>query len=122
MKLKLPERRRFVRLDVPIEVFFYRNGAKNKLLTKNISPVGFMVETPEVFEVGESLECELKVSQEAVPVKLRGKIIWQNRRSLEDGAPYDVGIDILKIEDDGKNEFLRYLCDLLYGSEYRERT
>jgi hypothetical protein len=122
MKLKLPERRRFVRLDVPLMVTFSRGDHEEKIATKNISPVGFMVETPEGFDQEKTLSFSLMIEPDGDPVKVQGKVIWQNKINLEDGAPFDVGIDIVDVDDKGKNKFLRYLCDLLYGSQYKERT
>lgn len=122
MKLKLPERRRFVRLEVPIGVTFSRGAREEKLVTKNISPTGFLVESTEPFKTEEILPFALKIDPASYTVNLKGKVIWQNKISLADGAPFDVGIEIVNIDDSGKNEFLKYLCDLLYGSEYKERT
>jgi len=122
MKLKLPERRRFVRLEVPIEMIFSRDDQEETLVTKNISPVGFMIETKEEFDKEKLLSFVFKVDPTGDSVIVKGKVIWQSKTSLEDGAPFDVGIDIVDINDEGKNGFLKYLCDLLYGSEYKERT
>lgn len=122
MKLKLPERRRFVRLEDPIEITFSRGDREEKLTTKNISPVGFMIETTESFDKEKPFSCEFNIASDKDPVIVKGKIIWQNKVSLADGAPFEVGIDIVDIDDAGKNTFLKYLCDLLYGSRYKERT
>ena len=122
MKLKLPERRRFVRLEAPLDIKVFRAGKTEKLTTKNISPMGFMVETGESFDKDQELTFELKVAEGAVPVGIKGRVIWQNKTSLADGAPYNVGVDIVEVDNPGKNDFLKYLCDLLYGSEYKERT
>ena len=122
MKLKLPERRRFVRLDVPLEVTFFRGGREEKLTTKNISPMGFMIETGQSLDENTLFPFTFRIGPENTPIGIKGRVIWQNKVSLEDGAPFEVGIDIADIDDAGKNEFLKYVCDLLYGSEYRERT
>ncbi len=122
MKLKLPERRRFVRLEVPLVVAAQRPGGVEEMVTKNISPVGFMVEVKDKFEESGETSFEVSLPGDGEPVSVKGRVIWQNKISLEDGAPYEVGIEIIHIEDRSKNEFLKYLCDLLYESEYRERS
>jgi hypothetical protein len=122
MKLKLPERRRFVRLEVPLEITVFRGDHEEKLTTKNISPMGFMLRIGRELEENTLLPFSLKACPDGSPVGIKGKVIWQNRVSLEDGSPFEAGIDICDINDADKNEFLRCICDLLYGSEYKERT
>ena len=56
------------------------------------------------------------------PITLEGNVVWHEKSSLEDNAPYDVGVEIVSVEDRNKNVFLKYLCDLLYESTYKART
>jgi len=56
------------------------------------------------------------------PISLEGRVAWHTKMSREDDAPYDVGLEIVGVEDEKKNVLLKYLCDLLYGSTYKERT
>lgn len=122
MKLKLPERRRFVRIETPLGIELQSAGRVAKVTTKNISPVGFRFEIDGKLDESEPLKIALTIPSHSEPIQLEGKIVWQAKTSLEDKAPYDVGVDILKIEDKNKNVFLKYLCDLLYDSVYKERT
>lgn len=122
MKLKLPERRRFVRVDIPLELEIKSDSRTEKVLTKNISPVGFMFETAKKFEDSEDLDMILVLPSGGMRVGIKGRIMWQNKISLEDGAPFNIGVDLVEIGDDNKNAFLKYLCDVLYESTYKERS
>jgi len=48
-------------------------------------------------------------------VHAKGKVIWIKQLSLEDDAARDVGIELIEIEEDNKNTFLKFLCDLIYN-------
>ncbi|MDP8299516.1 MAG: PilZ domain-containing protein [Candidatus Tantalella remota] len=121
MKLKLPERRRFVRIDIPLKIVIENGGITDEVLTKNISPVGLRFGIPRELKKDEPLKITLYLPEGNTPIGLDAKIIWQIKTSLEDKAPYDVGVEIVSIEEDCKNTFLKYLCDLLYKSTYKER-
>jgi Tfp pilus assembly protein PilZ len=122
MKLKLPERRRFVRVDTPLSVDIKCGDRTEKVVTKNISPVGFRFEVKKKFDASAPIEMILRLPPDNTDILIMGKVIWQSKVSLEDRAPFDVGIDIAEIEEKNKNVFLKYLCDLLYNSKYQERT
>jgi hypothetical protein len=122
MRLKLPERRRFVRVETPLRVDIECDGRSEKVITKNISPVGFRFEVEKKFDRTDMLEMRLHIPMDDTVIGLKGKVVWQEKVSLEDGAPIDVGMDIVYIEEKNKNFFLKYLCDLLYASTYQERT
>jgi hypothetical protein len=121
MKLKLPERRRFVRIDIPLKIVIENGGITDEVLTTNISPVGLRFGISRELKKDEPLKITLYLPEENTPIGLDAKIIWQIKTSLEDKAPYDVGVEIVAIEEDCKNTFLKYLCDLLYRSTYKER-
>lgn len=122
MKQKLPERRRFVRIDIPLRVTIARGKSRDEAITKNISPVGLRFEVAKELKGTESLDLALYLPSETNPIRLKGKVVWQEKTSLEDNAPYDVGVEIINIADANKNVFLKYLCDLLYKSIYEMRT
>ena len=121
MKLKLPERRRFIRIDIPLRVKIISGDRVDEVITKNISPGGIRFEVGRKLEVSEKLDLSLYLPSSDDPINLEAKVIWQTKTSLEDNAPYDVGVEILTIEDKNKNVLLKYLCDLLYDSKYKAR-
>ena len=119
MRLKLPERRRFIRIEVPLRMTIKGEKWTEETKTKNISPIGMRFETHREFEKSEILELTVYLpSSENALINVRARVIWQSKTSLEDNAPYDVGIEIIEIEESSRNALLKYLCDLLYDSSY----
>ncbi|MDD4957159.1 MAG: PilZ domain-containing protein [Candidatus Omnitrophica bacterium] len=117
MKQKLPERRRFLRVNVPLNINVSCSGVSGVTAqVKNVSPVGLGIEILRELKIAQNLDLELFLPGENAPVVLKGIVAWQAKKSLEDSSPYDVGIEIMDISDRDKNKFLKYLCDLLYGS------
>lgn len=111
------ERRRFVRLDTPIMVSYILPKADTILhtSTKNISADGMRLQTFEKsIKEADIITLNLHIPGAVNPVHAQGTVVWKKRISLEDGAPYDVGIEFSGIEEDNKNTFLRFLCDLMY--------
>lgn len=111
------ERRRYLRLTTPINVRFLVQG-KDKILqtmSKDISALGIRVEIKEKLEPQTTLDMVLELPRAANPVHAIGKVIWIKRLTLEDNSSYDAGIEFTKIEEDNKNTFLRFLCDLIYS-------
>ncbi|MFH1552943.1 MAG: PilZ domain-containing protein [Candidatus Omnitrophota bacterium] len=122
MKMKLPERRRFIRIEIPLKVIIKSGDRVDEIITKNISPVGLRFEILRALKGSEKLDLALHIPSTDNPIPLKAKVIWQTKTSLEDNAPYDVGVEITDIDDKTKNIFLKYLCDLLYDSTYMART
>ena len=121
MKDNLLERRRFIRIETPLRIFVDSGNIKFEAITKNVSPVGLRCETKHELKKDARLEILMHLPSCDNPIKLKGNVIWQNKVTLEDNAPYDVGIEIIEIEEKDKNPFLKYLCDSLYGSDYKVR-
>jgi c-di-GMP-binding flagellar brake protein YcgR len=118
MKDKLVERRRYIRLEVPLKVT-YTIPEHHKVYTsaaKNISADGMRFEARDK-ELKEStvVELKLEIPNISSPVHIKARVMWKSKLSLEDGAPFDVGVEFTEIEEDNKNTFLRFLCDLIYN-------
>jgi len=47
-------------------------------------------------------------------IHARAKVVWKKKLSTENGTPFDIGCEFVRIEEDNKNTFLKYFCDLLY--------
>jgi len=116
IKEKLVERRKFIRLKSPIDVTYTAADTGNvyNSVTKDISADGLRVEShaKDIKESG-SVELKLQIYGATNPVHAKGRVVWKKKLSLEDKAPYDVGIEFVEIEEDN-NTFLKFLCDLIY--------
>jgi hypothetical protein len=122
MKLKLPERRRYIRIETPLKMELKAAGKAYKVVSKNISPVGVRFEIGEKLNESAELSVALSLPGSAEPINIKGKVVWQAKTSLEDKAPYDTGVEIVEVANKDKNVFLKYICDTLYNSEeYRPR-
>lgn len=115
---KLVERRSFIRLREPIKVTYtFADSDKiHSATTKDISADGLRFQTPAK-DIKESnlLEMRLDIHNVSNPVHAKARVMWKKKLSLEDAAPFDVGMEFIEIEEDNKNTFLKFLCDLIYG-------
>ena len=115
---KLIERRKFIRLETPIKVAYTVPSSNTTYTTaaKNISADGIRIETfDKTIEPPQMLEIKMDMEGLANPIHANGKVIWKKKLSLEDAAPFDLGVEFVAIEDDNKNSFLKFLCDLIYS-------
>jgi Tfp pilus assembly protein PilZ len=118
IKEKLVERRKYIRLDTPIEMActIPASGIFYATVTKNLSAEGLRFETHEKnINVSDMVEIKLLIPNAPNPVHVKGKVLWKKKVSLEDGSPFDVGVIFTEIEDDNKNTFLKFLCDTIYS-------
>lgn len=112
------ERRKYIRLKTPVAVTCTvpNTGTVHSSVTKDISTDGLRLEIKaKNIEKGSILELKLELSGANNPVHAKGKVVWVNQISLEDDAPYDIGIEFTEIEEDNKNTYLKFLCDLIYN-------
>jgi hypothetical protein len=111
------ERRKYVRLLTPLGIAYTVPGSGNirQAMTKNISADGLRFETTDA-DLKETVMIEIKLDIPTAPnpIHAKGKIVWRKRVSLEDGSPFDCGVEFTEIEEDNKNTFLKFLCDLIY--------
>lgn len=115
---KFVERRSFIRLSQPINITYTVVGQDkiHNVIAKDVSADGARFQTidREVVD-GDIIEAKLDIPEVANPVHVKGKIMWKKKLSLEDAAPFDLGVEFLEIEEDNKNTFLKFLCDLVYN-------
>ena len=115
---RLVERRKYIRLKTPVAVTYTipGTGVVNSSVTKDISADGLRLETgAKGVEEGSVLELKLELHGANNPVHAKGKVVWMKQLSLEDDAPYDIGVELIEIEEDNKNTFLKFLCNLIYN-------
>lgn len=122
MKDKLPERRRFVRTYEPIKALVDKKGDRFEVTTNNLSPMGLNFETQEKLDISTELDIVLYLPPELKAVALKGRVVWCRKASLEDFAPHTSGVEILKVRDEDKNIFLKYMCDMMYNLETSIKT
>lgn len=109
------EKRRYLRLNAPIELTVMAGSNISKVLSKDISAEGVRFESNDrVLKNAALLEIKLDIPGTESPVHVKGKVAWSRQTSREDGAPIDYGVEFSEIEEDNKNTYLKFLCDLIY--------
>lgn len=111
------EKRRFIRFDASVKVLYAVQKdpkIEKQGTTKNISPSGIQLLTPEALQQGDKLELKVFIPNALNPAHLTGTVKWVKEETPEKGMPYSAGIEFTKIEEDNKNTFLKFLCGLMY--------
>ncbi|NQT07099.1 MAG: PilZ domain-containing protein [Candidatus Omnitrophica bacterium] len=113
---KPEERRKFTRYAIPLKMAYIVDGENlvYKSTTKNISSLGISFESIKKLPEGADLELKLEIPKAPNPVHAIGKLVWVRKQTLEDSAPFDIGLEFQRIEEDNKNTFLKFMCDLAY--------
>jgi hypothetical protein len=119
IRSKPPERRKFIRIEVPLKVLVFTTAFKEEVSTKNISPIGMCFQIGNSVHCGDILGLSIFLPGEVDPISAKGRVVWLRTVSSEDKSPMDAGIDVIEIAERSKIALLRYLCDLLYKSSYK---
>lgn len=107
------ERRRFIRVSIPVDVTLKTSGGDvfhvNAL---NIGAGGFRVLLDSELEPGSLLDVEVFLDKQAV--SCRGRIVWAVKKADEnsDEIIYDTGIEFYQIEEPAKEKITRFIDSL----------
>jgi len=114
----MKEKRRFIRFDISLKVNFIIQKKDLKVektgITRDISAGGLQLLTEEKLESGNKLVLKVFIPGALNPAHLNGIVLWSKERSTGKGPSYGSGIEFRDVEEDNKNTFLRFLCDLMY--------
>jgi len=111
------EKRRFIRFDIALKVaYIVQKEPKTEKIgtTRDVSAAGMQLLTSDKLESGDRVEFKIFVPEALNPAHLKGMVIWSKESEPSRGHSYSAGIDFDKIEEDNKNTFLKFLCDLMY--------
>lgn len=110
------ERRKYLRVATPLNIrVICKNDSVGQTTTKDISPLGLRLELEKgMVEVNDEVELKIEMPDTLSPVHAKAKVAWKKKLSTEDNSSFDIGCEFTKIEEDNKNTFLKYFCDLLY--------
>ncbi len=111
------ERRKHLRIEAPLKIRLISKGRiVQETQTKDISPHGLKFGSKDgSLNVNDEVELKIEIPGMSSPIHAKAKIVWKKKVSTENGSPYNVGCEFVKIEEDNKNTFLKYFCDLLYA-------
>ena len=113
----MQERRRYVRLNIALEITYSLPGAAEiqyKTFTKDISPNGARFTIEKEMPKGSVVDLKIKIptADQIIPVK--AKIVWFRKDSQADKNTYDCGLEFISIPQDSTTIFFQYLCSLMY--------
>lgn len=111
------EKRRFIRFEIALKVYYYvqRDPKTEKTgITRDVSAGGMQLVTQEKLETGSKVELKLFAPEAPNPIHLVGIVLWSNEITDAKKPSYSSGIEFGDVEEDNKNTFLKFLCDLMY--------
>ena len=111
------EKRKFIRFYISLKVnYILQKTPKTEKtgITKDISAGGIQLLTEERLDVGDKLEMKFYIPEALNPAHLAGIVLWTKEISGGKTPSYSSGIEFKDIEEDNKNTFLRFMCDLMY--------
>ncbi len=110
------ERRKYIRVGTPLAVrAIIGKSSVREFQTADISPLGLRFVTSENdININDEIELKIGLPGTQGPVHAKVKVVWKKKLSTQNGAPYNIGCEFTMIEEDNKNTFLKYFCDLLY--------
>ncbi|MFA6142225.1 MAG: PilZ domain-containing protein [Candidatus Omnitrophota bacterium] len=118
IKEQIIERRSYLRLKTALNTTYTVTGSNriHKAAAEDISAEGLrLVASDKSLKEGDALEMKLEIPGGNNPVHANGRVIWKRKLSLEDASPLSVGVELVEIEEDNKNTFLKFVCDLIYS-------
>lgn len=110
------EKRRFIRFDITLKVAYIvqKEPRTEKFgITKDVSAQGIQLLTIEKLEPGDKVDLKVSVPKALNPAHMKGVVVWSRESDISKNYPYSAGIDFWKIEEDNKNTFLKFLCELM---------
>jgi len=120
----IQERRKYLRTATPLKIrVIDKRNTVEETETKDISPIGLRFKSKKaLMGINEDLELKMEMPGTLSSVHAKVKVVWKKKLSTEDGALFTIGCEFAKIEEDNKNTFLKYFCDLVYkeGDKKRE--
>lgn len=111
------EKRRFIRFDISLKVHYIiqkEPKAEKTGITKDVCAGGIQLLTEEKLSTGSKIDLKIFIPEALNPAHLSGVVVWSREVSSGKKLSYGAGIEFGEIEEDNKNTFLRFLCDLLY--------
>ncbi|MFC1631317.1 PilZ domain-containing protein [Candidatus Omnitrophota bacterium] len=113
----MKERRKFVRLNIPLEVSYTIQGTDQdpqRSVTKNISPNGASFTVEEDSPKGTMFDINIRIPEQAEPIPIKAKIVWSQKEAEQEQASYNAGFEFIQIPENSKQMFFQYLCNFMY--------
>ena len=110
------EKRRFVRVDVPIRVQYRGEGkklGKGEAISKNIGGMGICVHVSRRFLAGSLLNLTLRIPGTFEDINAEAKVIWIGKSAKDGGFPtgYEAGLRFTSISKIAKASIINFICE-----------
>lgn len=118
----IEERRKYIRLEAALDFTYKIRGSKaspKKAVTKNISPSGIRALLAKQIKKGDWLDLGIFIPTLAKPISAIGKVVWT---AGEKAGKIDIGVKFEEIDLKAKNNFLEYICGLMFSELEKVRT
>lgn len=111
------EKRRFIRFDIALKVTYCIQKEikiEKTGITSDMGVGGIRLLTEEKLETGSRVDLKIFIPEALNPAHLIGIVLWSKESTGAKNPSYIAGIEFGPIEEDNKNTFLKFLCDLMY--------
>jgi len=116
----MSERRKFVRLDIAVNVKLSRLSVQrlaesDDCSTRNLCRGGICVTTKKIFKTGDVVDLDIKLPVDQ-PVHASGRVTWVKRLGglrPTGNDPYDVGIEFVGIAPDQQDALNRFIYEAI---------
>lgn len=112
------EKRRFIRFNISLKLNYTvqkEPRVEKTGMTKDVSAGGMQILTEEKLATGSRLGIRFFIPNAPNPAHLSAVVLWSKEAPGEKKLSYTAGVEFKGIEEDNKNTFLKFLCDLMYG-------
>ena len=111
----MKERRRFIRLDVGVDVTYTKCDAPEQgglSYSKNISRGGICLSVNEKLKKSDLLDLKISVLRYEKPIDAKARVIWvkEYHNSADLGKPrFDIGVELIGISKQDAKEIEEYI-------------
>lgn len=113
----IKEKRRFARLNIPIEVAYRTpdpkeiKADKSKSFTQDISLGGVRIMVKDPLPLKTPIELEVYISESSPPLLVRGEIVWQYYSKIAGQDCYETGIEFTQIDFQDREKIKEAMFD-----------
>jgi c-di-GMP-binding flagellar brake protein YcgR len=111
------EKRKFIRLDIPVKVCYNLPGESAQTIEsvcRNISAVGVRFLAKSEIKPGSQIDLSLSLPDinESIPIK--AEVVWTKEDFSQGNRAFDTGLKFIHIDEEKRKIFLQYLCDRMF--------
>ena len=107
------ERRKFIRLDITIDIKYkiLKMGKKGEAVSKNISGEGISLSVDEEIPPASILLLEMKIPVYPESITAKGIVIWSKKSEIK---KFEIGMKFIKINPIVKTKIFKYIYEHIY--------